>query len=197
MNPEERAKSPKVFGILSIIFASITLLFSLFSMLGSLAGSNMRDLIAQSSSLGGMKGIDAEIAREMADVIGGVYTTGIITSIIFVVFSALLLAIGIGQAGYRRWAASWSVLWGWGALLSLVVITVLFVTAFGSTYDRLLQVVGEHAGDPQVRELMRGADLGPIAGLGGAIFMVLFFAPYPILLLAFFTKPRVKESMTA
>jgi len=194
MNPQERAKSPKVFGILSIIFASITLLFSFFSMLGSLAGSNMRDIIATSSDLGA---VNAELGREIADAIGGVYTTGTITSTIFVVFSALLLAIGIGQVGYRRWAASWSVLWGWGALLSLVVITVLFVTAFGSSYDRLLHAAGEYANDPQVRQLMQGEDLGPIAGLGGAIFMLFFFAPYPILLLAFFTKPRVKDSMMA
>lgn len=194
MNGEERPKSPKVFGILSIIFASITLLFSIFAFLGTFAGANMKEMIAASS---GFNGVDAVVAEGVADLIGGIYTAGAINSGLFVFFSALLLAIGIGQVGYRRWARSWSVFWGAGALVSLVVMSVLLFTMVGPVYDRIFELAGAAAyDDPQLRRMMAAADMGPIAGAGGTVFLVLFFAPYPILLLAFFTKERVREAMT-
>lgn len=193
MNGGDRPKSPKVFGILSIVFASITLLFSLFAFLGSFAGANMKEMIAASS---GFRGMDAAVADGIAELIGGIYTAAAINSGLFVAFSALLLAIGIGQVGYRRWARSASVYWGVGALVSLVVMSVLLFTMVGPVYDRIFELAGAAVhDDPQLSRMMAAADMGPIAGAGGTVFLVLFFAPYPILLLAFFTKARLKEAM--
>lgn len=191
---ELRPKSPKVLGILSIIFASITLLFSLFTFLGSFAGSNMREVIAAS---GGFRGMPEGVAAAATDLIGDIYAVGAINSAIFVFFSAALLAIGIGQVGYRRWARAASVWWGVGALLSIVVMTVLLFVMVAPVYDRMFELAGAMADEPEVRRMLGAANMGPIAGAGGAIFLVLFFAPWPIILLAFFTKQRLKEAMTA
>lgn len=189
---EDLPKSPKVFGILSIVFASITLLFSIFAFLGTFAGANMRELMTLSGEFGRHDALAFDL---VADLIGDIYTAGAINSGIFVVFSALLLAIGIGQVGYRRWARSWSVIWGAGALLSIVVMVVLLFTMVAPVYDRIFAAVGEAANDPQLRQMLAAADMGPVAGMGGSIFLVFFFAPYPILLLAFFRKPRLVEAM--
>jgi hypothetical protein len=188
----DRPKSPKVFGILSIVFASIVLLFSLFAFLGSFAGANMKDVIAAS---GGMRGVDEAMVSVLADLIGDIYTGAAINSGLFVVFSALLLAIGIGQVGYRRWARSWSVYWGIGALVSLVVMSIVLFAMVAPVYDRIFEAAGAMADDPQIRRMMAAADMGPIAGAGGTVFLILFFSPYPILLLSFFTKARLKEAM--
>jgi hypothetical protein len=153
----------------------------------------MNEMIAASS---GLDGVDAVVAEGIADLIGGIYTAGAINSGLFVAFSALLLAIGIGQVGYRRWARAASVYWGAGALVSLVVMSVVLFTMVGPVYDRIFELAGQAAHtDPELRRMMAAADMGPIAGAGGTLFLVLFFAPYPILLLAFFTKSRVKEAM--
>ncbi|HRE92133.1 MAG TPA: hypothetical protein PK095_23665, partial [Myxococcota bacterium] len=147
----DRPKSPKVFGILSIIFASITLLFSLFAFAGSFAGANMKEMIAAS---GGFRGVDAVVAEGIADLVGGIYVAGAINSGLFVAFSALLLAIGVGQVGYRRWARAWSVYWGVGALVSLVVMSVVLFTMVGPVYDRIFELAGAAAhGDPELRRM--------------------------------------------
>src|SRR5437868_6500185 len=105
VQPHERSSAPKVFGVLSIIFASLMLFGSALGLLATAATSAIENV-------GSISSPDAETSeqlngmmRPMAKVYRGVG----IQSLILFVMSALLLAIGIGQLRFRAWACRWSV----------------------------------------------------------------------------------------
>ncbi|MFO0746898.1 MAG: hypothetical protein U1F43_14685 [Myxococcota bacterium] len=196
-------KSPKVLGILSIIFASITLLGSLMTTCGGLAGNSITDM--QLEAGGARIGIDGnelgmsqrEIFTMVKDELGGIYTYSAIIGIAFVVMSAWLLALGIGQVGYRRWARGQTVVWGWLAIAVLVAFVVLTIAIIGPAYQHMFDFIGKHAGERGMGGLrMSMGSMGTMASAGAAIFGVFLFLPYPIILLAFFSKDRLKQGMT-
>src|SRR5262245_32044085 len=100
-SPTNQTGIPKVFGVLSIVFGALVLLFGLFSsaagalpmLIGSLAQKAKGDPQA------------GPMLEAISAVYGGIGAIGVIQ----VVMSGLLLAIGIGQLRYRRWARAWSV----------------------------------------------------------------------------------------
>src|SRR5215831_9619270 len=105
--PHERSAAPKVFGVLSIILASIQLLLSTLGLLFSAATS-------AADSLGSLS-TDPDKAADlnaMMHPMAKIYQGFGIQSVVLFVMSALLLAIGIGQLRYRAWACRWSVYWG-------------------------------------------------------------------------------------
>jgi hypothetical protein len=192
LQPHERSGAPKVFGVLSIVFASIVLLFSSVGMLGTLATS-------AASSMGKMAP-DPDKAAEvttmmqpMAKVYQGV---GLQSAILFVM-SALLLAIGIGQVRYRAWAQRWSVYWGGAGLVCvglMVAISLLIIApAYAQFFESLSHVKPHDGGQTPV------PSMGPMAGMFGGTFAamsVIVYGPYPALMLLFFTRDRVRASMT-
>ena len=197
--------SPKVCGILSIIFASIVLLGGLAGTCGGFAASSMTNM---SLEVGGAKfdldgsGLDRKLQVELFNLvkehIGGLYTAVGIISLAFAVMSAWLLAIGIGQIGYRRWARSQSVTWGVLGLVVLVGVTVFSMLVIGPSYQGLLDELAKHAGE--LRDMpvkMQFGSLGTIAGLGSALVSIVVFAPYPIILISIFRGERCKQAMTA
>jgi hypothetical protein len=179
---------PKVFGILSIIFASLTLLWGLLTSF----------MVIIPWAIGGLekgfpdKPADADlILHSLKQVYGGMGVIGLVLT----VMSALLLTIGIGQIRYKRWARPWSVYWGQAALLSIIAMIAISLMVIGPGYRDMFNAAalqgaakGGHA----------PPDMGAFAAVFGGTFsgmFVFFYAPYPILLLAFFTREKVRDAM--
>jgi hypothetical protein len=170
---------PRTFGILSIIFAGIVLLFSLFGVISLLVPL----LIAHAPPPA-----RAEDAANIA-AISHAYTAMGGVSALLSVMSAALIALGIGQLRYRAWAAVWSVRWAVVALGVVIVMADLMATTFTRSIFELAS-----RGSPSPPAMHQ---LGNVLGLVYAAMTVFFYAPYPIVLLIFFSRPRVRAAMTA
>lgn len=189
----ERSGAPKVFGILSIIFASLVLFSSALGLLATVASTAVKDMGSMVS--------DADKAAEVAAVVGPmakVYQGIGLLSLIMFVMSALLLAIGIGQLRYRAWAQRWSVYWGVAGLVCvalMVAISMLIVSpAYAEMFDSLSHLKTQGDGQAAMPGSMSG--FGSIFGGTFAVMTVVFYAPYPALMLLFFTRDHVRASMT-
>jgi hypothetical protein len=189
----ERSAAPKVFGILSIIFASITLLSSTLGLLLTAASSALKNM--------GNMAPDGDKAAEVAAMVGPmakVYQGIGLLSLIMFVMSVLLLAIGIGQLRYRAWAQRWSVYWGVAGLACvalMVAISMLVVSpAYTEMFDALSRLKPQ--GDGQAAMPGSMSSFGSIFGGTFAVMTVVLYAPYPALMLLFFTRDQVRASMT-
>ena len=173
-----RSKIPQVMGILSIVFGSLVGLYSLFG------------LFSTELMMGMPSGPEAE---EFDDIFGDFMEQArvpqLITGVLMVGMSAALIAIGIGQVKYRRWAAQASVLWGVAALVVLVIIGVLQVTMLGPAFQAFFDEIT--AADPEAPSL---AGFGSVAGAFSLISLAIYL-PYPILMIVFFRKRPVVEAM--
>jgi len=111
--------------------------------------------------------------------------------------SAALLIIGIGQLKYRGWARSLSVYWGILALLSLaasVLISLLVVRpANQALFQELSQAAGSGSVDSAVNSMLGSFASSPLMILGSLIF----YAPYPIILVLYFSRARMRAAMEA
>lgn len=177
-------RAPRTFGILSIVFASLVLVGSLFGLIGLVVPV----LIAHAPPPH-----RPEDAHAMAFLSRMYLGVGIISAVLSVM-SAALLALGIGQLRYRAWAAVWSVRWSIVALGAVVVIAVLCVGTFGRSLGEAMQM-GPGAAQP-IPSAAAG-QMGTVFGAVYAVMAVFFYAPYPILLLVFFSRARVRAAMTA
>jgi hypothetical protein len=195
IQPHERSGAPKVFGVLSIIFASLMLFFSAIGLLATAATSSLENI-------GSISSPDAEkteqlnaMMRPMAKVYRGLG----LQSLILFVMSALLLAIGIGQLRFRAWACRWSVYWGAAGLVCvglLVAISLLLISpAYGELFESAARLKPQADGQPALPTSMGG--LTAMFGGTFAVLSVIVYAPYPALMLLFFTRARVRASMTS
>ena len=184
-------KAPKVFGVLSIIFASVTLLFSMF-MSCSLVAAPMVNKFSDFAPPG-RKNVP-ELKAVFA-LMSTVYTVIGVEGVVFLIMSALLLAIGIGQVKYRAWAGRWSVYWAGAALAVLAGFVALAFLFIGPTYQKFFEMMA-HAAPSGALPSGMSSSLGSLMGGTSSVMMIFFYAPYPILLLAFFTRERVRGSMT-
>jgi hypothetical protein len=193
--PHERSPAPKVFGVLSIVFASIMLLFAAMGLLGSVATR------AAGAFSGAAASADPAKAAEVAAMMGPmtkIYAGIGYQSAILFVMSAVLLAIGIGQLRYRAWARRWSVTWGVAGLVCvalLAAISMLVISpAYGDMFESMGRLKGGGDGNAEVGAAMSG--VSSIFGGTFAVLCVIVYAPYPALMLLFFTRERVRASMT-
>ena len=171
---------PRTFGTLSIVFASLVLVSSVFGML-----SLVVPILASHAPPSAKPG-DAEALELMSSMYLGI---GII-SCILAVMSGLLLALGIGQLRYRKWAAVWSVRWAVVAIGAVVVMAILMTTMMRSTVGSVATLGG--VANPQAAR-----EVGSMFGLVYASMVVVFYSPYPILMLVYFSRERVRAAMTA
>jgi hypothetical protein len=171
---------PRTFGILSIVFSSIVLVGSLFGLLGLIVPVALKHAPPSTRP---------EDAQAMALVSSMYMGMGLISAIL-TVMSSLLLALGIGQLRYRQWAAVWSVRWAVVALGALVIMAILMTTMMRST----LGSVGAMGAMPNQQAAQQ---VGSMIGIVYASMMVLFYSPYPILMLVYFSRDRVRAAMSA
>ncbi|MCA1662993.1 MAG: hypothetical protein LC659_01715 [Myxococcales bacterium] len=172
---------PRAFGILSIVFASIVLVGSLFGLLGLVVPVLLEHAPPPSRPQ------DAQALAMLSSMYLGMGAMSAILS----VMSALLLALGIGQLRYRAWAALWSVRWGVVALGAVVVMAILMTTTMRSTLGSIASTANANGDAAAAR------DVGSMIGVVYAAMVVLFYSPYPILMLAYFSRDRVRAAMTA
>lgn len=179
-----RPGAPKVFGILSIIFGSLMLLGGLMGSC-SLAAAGMVESMPEMR--GAPPGVDP---RVMVEALGSIYTAIGVMSLMIMAMSGWLLGIGIGQVKYRRWAQKQSVIWGIAGLVSVFIFCLFYFLWIGPAYTGMFEAFG----DDRAAAAISGA-ASFFVGTGGAVFTVLFYSPYPILMIIFFKKPRVIEAM--
>ncbi|MCK5798027.1 MAG: hypothetical protein KAI47_12615 [Deltaproteobacteria bacterium] len=181
---------PKVFGVLSIIFGSMVLLFSLLGSCASAFGRNMGSL----SNLPAHTK-QAQNVQVMLQYMAKIYDYMLITQIIFLVMSSVLLAVGIGQVKYRRWARAWSVYWGWAAIAALAMMIIISVFLIGPMYKEMFTAMSKGMPSGAMPMGKIGSGMGGLMGGMFGIMYIIFYAPYPVLLLLYFSKTRVKEAM--
>jgi hypothetical protein len=176
---------PKVFGTLSTIFSSLGLLIGLmtsFSVLIPWAIGGME------KSIPGEKTAEVDVMlHAFKQIYGGIGAIGLLLTIM----SGLLLAIGIGQIRYKQWARPWTVYWSQAALLSVVGMIAISLMMIGPGYRDLLSAAA-------AKNSASAPDMGALASIFGGTFsglFVFFYAPYPVLLLAFFTREKVRDAM--
>jgi hypothetical protein len=175
---------PRTFGILSIIFASVVLVGSLFGLVGLVVPVLLKHAPPPSRP---------EEAQALAMLSSMYLGMGVISAILSVM-SAFLLALGIGQLRYRAWAAVWSVRWGVVALGAVVVMAILMTTTMRSTIGSIGAMAATANSNA---DAAAARNVGNMIGVVYAAMMVLFYSPYPILMLAYFSRDRVRASMTA
>lgn len=186
------SSAPKVFGILSIIFASIVLLFGLIQSCSGLAAPVMTK-VGQIAPAGDSK---ARELQSMMSLMATVYTAIGIQGLALTIMSALLLAIGVGQLRYREWAGRWSVYWAGLALVVLAGMVALSFLLIGPAYQKMFETAARAAPSGALPSSM-GSSLGSLFGGTFGGMMIFFYAPYPILMLIFFTRDRVRATMTS
>ncbi|MCA9668364.1 MAG: hypothetical protein KC503_22390 [Myxococcales bacterium] len=197
--PQQRTSGPKVIGILSIVFASLTLLGGLFgSCMGALGGSMTSGMGSLAAKLD-RRGADSAAgrrARAMMKHVGSLYKAIAVQSIIFAAMSGWLLAVGVGQLRYRRWAQKWSVMWSGAALVVLVGVMMISFFWIGPTYKAMFDDIARHAPSGAM-PAQASSWISSLAGGASVVMTLIFYAPYPIIMLVYFTRDRVKEMMTA
>ena len=183
--------SPKVLGILSIIFASLMLLVNLPASCMGFFGSAVTEMGSAFST----EVQDGEAFQGMMEVVGTIYRVAGIQGLIMLAMSGLLLGIGVGQLKYRRWAAKWSVIWGGMGLGVLAIIAGLMIFVLGPAYERMFEAVA--LADPEAEkaaEMLAG--FGSMMGGWASAIQVIILAPYPILMIVFFRKPNIVQAMS-
>src|SRR4029453_15866421 len=118
-------------------------------------------------------------------------------SLILFLMSALLLAIGIGQLRYRAWARRWSVYWGVAGLACVVLLVAISLLIVSPAYAELLDGLSRlkpGEGQPAMPQSM-GA-MSSVIGGTFAVLSIIFYTPYPAMMLLFFTRDHVRASMT-
>lgn len=179
---------PKVFGVLSIIFASLIGLGGLLSSCGLAMGGVMGSIPADSAKL--------EEMRPMMQAMKTVYTGFGLQGVILLSMSIWLLVLGIGQMRYRAWACRQSVTWGLAALVALAAMVAIAVVIVGPAYKQMFEAIAHaapHTGDVAPTKMPSG--MGTMLGGSMAAMMVIFYAPYPILMIAMFSRDHVRAAM--
>src|SRR5947209_6010974 len=138
---------PKVFGVMSIIFASIVGLGGLLFSCSLPAAGFM------GAAGNGMSGEKAAEMAPMLQAMKSVYTGLGLQGVIFLAMSIWLLVLGIGQLRYRVWACRQSVTWGLAALIALGVMVVISLVLVGPAHTQMVEAMA-HAGS-------RANDLAP------------------------------------
>jgi hypothetical protein len=180
---------PKVFGVLSIIFASVTLLGGLLGSCSFLAAG----------AFGAMSSMGVDKEREMMAMLGPmktIYNAFGFQSLIFIGMSVWLLVIGIGQLRYRAWAQRQSVAWGFAGIIGVVVVVAISLAVIGPAYRDMfnsIATLGLH-GDKAPPQMPGG--MGVMMGGSTSVLQIFLCAPYPILMLIMFTRDHVRAAMT-
>ena len=192
LSPHERSPAPKVFGILSIIFSSIVLLFAAMGLLATAATHAAGALGNAAASADPAKSAEvAAMMGPMAKVYAGI---GYLSMILFVM-SAVLLAIGIGQLRYRAWACRWSVYWGVAGLLCVGLMVAISLLIISPAYAEMFEAMARAKAQGTAEAAPAMSGMSAVFGGTFAVMCVIVYAPYPGLMLLFFTRERVRASM--
>ena len=193
MTEQPRPGGPKVFGVLSIVFGSMALLFTLMGACATIAGQR------QGASSWMFKGAANPEARAAAyqRLTDRTRVPNVVQTAVFSLMSAFLIFIGVGQLRYRGWSRRLSIYWGLVALLALVLTAVLNLMVVRPAnlayFDELSRAAPQGSLDAAMNDMMGSWLSGPVM----LVVTLILYSPYPVALLLYFSRSRVKEAMTA
>jgi hypothetical protein len=170
--------APRTLGLLSIVFGAVCAAQSLFGVLGGGAG-----LAGMMTKM--MPGnVDMSAMTTYLNDIRGVM---MVQSLGFLLMSGWLIFLGVGQRGYRAWAARQSVIWGALGLAFLVVVVIMNLAVVGPAAGRMFESLTRHSQLPMSPMFMKISSL----------FGIAFYVPFPIILITTFRKPAIRSAMVA
>jgi len=179
--PPAPPSGPRTLGTLSIIFGAIVAAFSFF---GAVGGAGMAGMMTNlMKRLPGNANLTA-----MEDYLHAIRIPSLIQGLVFLAMSIWLIVLGVGQRRYRAWAARQSVTWSVIGLVVLVGAMVMHLAVIGPAAGRMMEEMMRHT-DPAMQN-----PFGPFIRFSG-IFSIIFYAPYPIILIVTFRKPAVVSAM--
>ncbi|MEZ4401818.1 MAG: hypothetical protein R3B06_17450 [Kofleriaceae bacterium] len=114
-----------------------------------------------------------------------IQVTSMLVSVVMLGMSIALIVIGNGQRKYLRKAVKQSVYWG---IAALGVLALQLVIQFTVNIPALEALVGDVGGNHEARTILSTVKVASLVGL-------LFYLPYPIILIAAFRKPAVVAAM--
>lgn len=165
--PQVMPTPVKVFGILNLVFAALGLFGSCFALVPLFV-----DLDTPNPVLDVMKENDFY------------YSFNIFSTILGFVLIVILGAGGIGLLQKRSWGRSLSIIY---AVINIAATLVTTVLTYIFLVQPLMEKAAKMAPGPDKIALQGGAYGGLIGGCFGLI--------YPIVLLAFMTRPRIAEAL--
>jgi hypothetical protein len=192
-SPVARTSAPLVIGILSIVFGGLGLVpaFGYASFECGRAVSTSHD-----------RNDDEErTTRDWGPEVGGTVlkawkawkAVAAPAGLAVAALSAVLLAVGIGQLRYRRWARRAAILWAIAALAVLVALVVVFIAVVGPAQSEAMRAMEQARS--RLHAVPRFEDLGTMVSFSGAVILLFSLAPYPIVLLILSTRRFVVEAM--
>jgi hypothetical protein len=186
-----RSSAPRVFGVLSIVFGSVVFLMSL--------GSGCMNAVGK-GQLGSMAAFGsarpAQVTAAFERFTSAIRVPTLASSVVYILMSAVLIVIGIGQLRYARWARVSSVLWGGVALAALAAITAmnfLVVRPAMVAYFEEVQRLSAGGIDRMALSWTSSLASNPVM----LILSIIFYAPYPLLMLFVFASRRVRDAMSS
>jgi hypothetical protein len=187
-----RVVSPRILGILSMVFAGLTIGGTLFGsctnyalrhipQLEKMAGEGMEDKEAAVEAYNEFYRSTFGASMASAGIIGGM--------------AVVLLVIGVGQLRFRRWARTWSLIWSWSALAALAVILAINFLILDPASERMSEAMARAAPSGTLNQRYYTSMAPMIGGWVTAAMNIASYAPYPLVLIRFFSRPRVKDAM--
>ena len=167
MQPQLMPRPIKVFGILNLVFAALGLFGTCFALLPFVVNLDTPNPV-----------LDMMKENEFY------YSYNVFTTILSFVLIVILGAAGIGLLQNRTWGRSLSVIY---AVVNIAATLVSTVLAYIFVVQPLMEKAAQMAPGPEKLALQSGAFGGLIGGCFGLI--------YPIVLLAFMTRPRIAEAL--
>jgi hypothetical protein len=188
--PSSRPSSPKVFGVLSIIFGSLVLVMSLASGCMNTVGKGQ---LGQLAALGAKQPQKVVAAFERFQSTIRIPTMA--SSAVFITMSAGLILIGIGQVRYARWGRSSTLIWSAVALFALTAVVAMNMLVVRPAMLDYFEEIKRHSTGIDALALSWTSSLtsSPVM----QILSFALYAPYPVLMLFVFASRKAKDAMTA
>lgn len=169
---------PRVFGVLSIVFSSVVIFILALGIVVGFIAHRMKSKAPDQVSapakgpvkivaeVQGNAPAQAKTAKRVSAARPLQEAAGVVIGVAWLLGTPLLLLIGVGQLRYKRWARFASLAWSGAVLLALTAVVAL-VALSSAKQDELIAL----------------------------LFLNVFSSAYPMLLLIFFTRPRVALAM--
>jgi hypothetical protein len=168
----QRPKTPKILGILSIVFGSIT------------AASSVWGVFSTGVATRFIRHLPQHIVEAYERLVAETNLATTIQSAAFLIMSIALIWIGAKQLKYRAVAVKASIWWGGIALLVLVGAVFQHMFIHGPALERYNDAI---AGDTL-------PGLGQMSAMMGYVGL-LAYVPYPIILIVTFRKQAIVDVM--
>lgn len=184
-------KTPVVLGVLSIIFGSLTALYSAF---GLLSQRYVRDFSSQLLAVGPHRPgapDPTEMMRRLTEVQEQLAPVMYTLSGGMVVLSLILIAVGLGLYRRQPWSRPASVMW---AISGLAFIPVHIYLQVAIVQPRMMEVLRATSASSGLPSGMMDSMAGVQKGLA-VIVSIVMYAPFPVILLALMGRSSARNDL--